>query len=138
MIHRIYENQQGVLNSMDMEIQDEFKLDGYEMYLVSTGMMKPYYKLDYQIGFQRSDADFTNLEDQFKTFEFDRLPIHAAIKFIEKLKEWIENYGPIAVDSFNERKNNQWNRILSHFDLKVKVKTFKTQGQIYNYQEVSL
>ena len=142
MIKHLYEilskQQKNTLASMNMEIVESFELGNYEMYLVSTGMMNLYYHCDYQIGFQRSDSDFTSYEDQFKTFIFDRLPIHEAVKFVNKLKEWIEEYGKVIVHSFNEKKTEKWERILLHFNIKLKNKKLNFNGQNYIYKEVYL
>jgi hypothetical protein len=105
--------------------------DNYELYLLEAKkQIRPYLKnYDipfYQLGIQRKDTDFTDLNQQQKSNPpEDKPPYKSGLNWIkDKLTEWILQYGNLTAMSHSTEKNTKYKKIFERIGLKYKEKDF--------------
>lgn len=125
------DNQKRFLAQMGSKLMDSIILDDYEIAIVTIPDVtdEMYNGVKYSLGMQKKGTEFTNVNQQFGLIPFDKIPFKEIPKFVEAVKGWVEKYGEIAVDSFNEDKLVKYERLLKRFDFKYEYRTGDFMGQ---------
>ena len=113
----------GHLHEEGWQIVDSVITQGYDLYLFQSEsfvaeMIAKALNLTlpvYQIGIQREDTDFGNIEQQHQKFKIPRIPnifkLQSEMK--NKIAEWINKYGKLVAASHNANKNKKYSKLLS-------------------------
>ena len=82
-------------------------------------LTKSKYGNRYQVGLTTDGVPCSTRQSQEKRETC--IPTSAIIKsypkVVEKISEWINNYGELNVGSYNEKKINQYHKVFTHFGL---------------------
>lgn len=74
---------------------------------------------EYQLGFSRTGTDFTDYKQQWSKYPAKDVSLTNLAKAIPKIREWIEEYGPITISSSVPKKMQTYYRIFRRFGFKV-------------------
>ena len=118
------------LNAQGYEVIDQIDIDGYTIALTKIpGFMAPMIGAKYQLGFSKSGTDFTDYGQHDKKFvkPNETFPLSKIPKGLSKIKEWIQEYGPVVIASSNSKKTALYNKLFkrAHFD----VEPYSVMGQ---------
>jgi hypothetical protein len=114
------ERQINLFRMLKNKVIDSIELEWYELYLIKSeneDMNNFYNGVIYALGLQKVGRDFTDYGQQFETIPFEHLPKSIMPKLIDKIKEWINKYGKIIINSFNVKKVNQYKKLFDMFKI---------------------
>lgn len=72
-------------------------------------------KSEYQLGFSKSGTDFTDYDQQWSKFPAENISLSNLAKVMPKIREWVDEYGPITVSSSAPRKMQTYYKIFKRF-----------------------
>lgn len=126
----ISQSQKQSLTNMGLDVVEEETVGEYEIVLVEdinrTGI---YQETNYSVGFQRKGRDFISPSDQMSKQAPDELSLNhlkqtiPLEQMIPILKSWVEQYGKIAIGSYNPRKTKIYKKIFDRYEMNNKVIT---------------
>ena len=93
---------------------EELDFGDYSLYLMDNGNMSSMIGAKYQLGLQRKDTEFTNMNHQSTKYSFNlnSIPFMYIPKIIRTVKEWINKYDDIMFSSYNNEKVEKYIRLL--------------------------
>lgn len=127
MLERLSEEQIESAEELGMEFVDAESVGNYDIaiFKLDRGYSNVLKGTNYQIGLQRKGRDFTSIEDQHTVEPIESLDRNVIPQMFKIIKQWLKQYGNIAVGSMNEKKVQQYNRWLSKAGFETeKVNTF--------------
>lgn len=103
-----------------MEIVEDVDISGYSLVLLKfdrsiATVLNQMGASMYQLAIEREGMDFTNLIHQQQTGTINRdVRIMSSIRDIKRMiGSWIDQYGNISIGTYNEKKREQYRRLLS-------------------------
>lgn len=111
------------LNAQGYKVVDQIDIDGYTIALTKIPeFIAPMIGAEYQLGFSKNGTDFTDYGQHDKKFvkPNETFPLSKIPKGLGKIKEWIQEYGPVVIASSNSKKTTLYNKLFkrAHFDVK--------------------
>jgi len=119
------------LNRIGDRIIDFYESGDYGIYLIKCNnpLVRETFGTVYQVAIKRMDMMFADYVSQFMrtSGRISRRDVEVAVN---KIKEWVREYGDIAVVSFNERKMDRYKYILDRMGIENDIHTFydRTRG----------
>lgn len=103
-----------------MEVVEDVDISGYSLVLLKfdrsiAAILSQMGSPMYQLAIEREGMDFTNLMHQQQTGTINRdIRIMSSIRDIKRMIDsWIDKYGNISVGTYNDKKREQYRRLLS-------------------------
>ena len=108
------------LNQFNYKVIDSKFFDNYELYLLEVSeSFKSLFEANgftaYQIGFQRDDTDFTDMEQQYKSNPPSKSNIQykSGLEWIkDTINTWLDSYGSLTIASHSSDKSRIYKKIL--------------------------
>jgi hypothetical protein len=101
------------LKNYGMEVVEQFNSGPYNMLLIKMGDI-------HQIALTTNEGEFTSFEAQVSKPSTQKSNfMRIGRELVEKLEEWLSEYGDLFVGSYNEERTNKYHRIFSKMGLNI-------------------
>jgi hypothetical protein len=104
------------LNAQGYEVVDQIEIDNYNIALTRMpAQMAPMLGAEYQLGFSKEGTDFTDYTQQTQKFiqKNEKFPLGKLAQGLNTVRQWISEYGPIAIASSNLNKTKVYAKIFN-------------------------
>jgi len=137
-IAKLDNQDEATLNNAGYQLIDNKSFDQYELYLFKANpileeMLKNYDIPPYQLGLQRKDTSFVNIEQQHKRNppKNSNIPIKQGMMWIkETIENWVNQYGHLVAMSHSPEKNKMYKAILKRISIDYVETQFQGQNII--------